>query len=206
MPWTMLAWLAWLALAPARAMPVAEGADPDSGIELLGHAVPALQVDRWARGGPLTPADLRGRVVLVRFWTSECHFCAATLPALERLRRAHGDSLVVIGIYHPEPVRHVSDRVIVRAAEKLGFHGPIAVDGHERTLNSWWLDGHPERDWTSPSFLIDREGRVRWVHGGGEYHPSDDPRHARCDLQWRELERALAQVLAEPDSLTTRRE
>jgi len=35
------------------------------------------------------------------------------------------------------------------------------------------------------------------VHGGGEYHPSDDPQHARCDAQYRELERVLAEVLAE---------
>jgi len=36
---------------------------------------------------------------------------------------------------------------------------------------------------------------VRWVHGGGEYHPSADPRHARCDVQWRGLEQVLATEL-----------
>ena len=47
------------------------------------------------------------------------------------------------------------------------------------------------------SFLIDRDGMIRWVHGGGEYHPSADPAHARCTVQYRELEKTLAVVLAE---------
>jgi hypothetical protein len=50
------------------------------------------------------------------------------------------------------------------------------------------------------SFLIDRQGVIRWVHSGGEYHRSSDPAHARCDMQYRELEKTLAAVLAEPAS------
>src|SRR5438034_642643 len=65
------------------------------------------------------------------------------------------------------------------------------------TLDRYWLDGNPERNWTSVSFLIDRDGVIRWVHGGGEYHPSDDPAHLRCDAEYRGLEQALAQALAE---------
>ena len=53
------------------------------------------------------------------------------------------------------------------------------------------------------SFLIDREGRIRWVHGGGEYHRSDDPAHALCAIQYRELERTLARALAEPAPTAT---
>ena len=84
-----------------------------------------------------------------------------------------------------------------RVAKRLGFAGRIAVDRDWATLDRYWLDGHPERDWTSVSFLVDRGGVIRWVHGGGEYHRSDDPRHARCDLQYHELERALAAALVE---------
>ena len=43
-------------------------------------------------------------------------------------------------------------------------------------LRRWWLDGG-KRDYTSASFLIDRQGLIRWVHGGGELHPSSDPAH-----------------------------
>jgi thiol-disulfide isomerase/thioredoxin len=177
--------------------------DPDSGAELLGAPAPDWSFTRWI-GPPLSLAELRGKVVLVRWWTEGCHFCATTLPELEALRRRHAeDGLVVIGVFHPKPPREVSDRHIRATAKRLGFGGPIAVDRDWTTLDRYWLGGHPERDWTSVSFLIDREGMIRWVHGGGEYHPSADPAHARCALQYRELEKTLATVLAERPHATS---
>ncbi len=171
--------------------------DPDSGAELLDAPAPAWSFTRWI-GPPLSLAQLRGKVVLVRWWTEGCHFCATTLPELEALRRKHGDEgLVVIGVFHPKPPREVSDRRIVSLARRLGFRGPIAVDREWVTLDRYWLAANPERAWTSVSFLIDRAGHIRWVHGGGEYHPSDDPAHARCVVEYRELEKMLATVLAE---------
>jgi thiol-disulfide isomerase/thioredoxin len=167
--------------------------NPDSGTELLGTAAPAWTFDRWVRGGPLRLDRLRGKVVLLRWWTEGCRFCRTTLPELERLRAAHaGGDLVVVGVFHPKPARKVSDRHVLKLAKELGWNGPIALDAAWQTLGRYWLDGDPERNWTSVSFLIDREGVIRWVHGGGEYHRSDDPRHAACDLAMRELERTLA--------------
>jgi thiol-disulfide isomerase/thioredoxin len=172
--------------------------DPDSGIELLNTPAPDWTFTRWI-GHPLSLEGLRGKVVLVRWWTEGCHFCANTLPELETLRRDHAaEGLVVVGAFHPKPPREVSDRHIQAKAKRLGFSGPIAVDRDWTTLDRYWLAGHPERDWTSVSFLIDRRGVIRWVHGGGEYHRSADPAHARCVLQLRELEQALATALAEP--------
>lgn len=174
--------------------------NPDSGAELIGRPAPPWLFQRWVRGGPLTLEQLRGKVVLMRFWTEECRFCAATLPAIEDLRRRYGDrGLVVIAAFHP-PQAHAkhSDARIVAVADSLGFGGPIACDQDWKTLDRWWLDGHPDRNWVSVSFLIDRDGIVRWVHGGGEYHPSDDPRHHRCDVKFHELEAALEPLLAPP--------
>ena len=173
--------------------------DPDSGAELIGRPAPAWSFDRWIRTEPLSLGQLRGKVVLLRWWTQGCHFCDATLPGLESLRKRHAkDGLVVLGVFHPKPPREVSDRRIVGTAVALGFGGPLAVDRHWSTLERYWLGGHPDRNWTSVSFLIDRDGHIRWVHGGGEYHRSNDPRHHRCDLQYQDLERALAEALASP--------
>lgn len=172
--------------------------DPDSPAGRLDAPAPDWSFTRWI-GPALTLADLRGRVVLVRWWTEGCRFCRATLPELERLRLRHEqDGLVVIGAFHPKPPREVGDRHITSLARKLGFHGRIAVDRDWATLDRYWLDGHPGRNWTSVSFLIDRAGIVRWVHPGGEYHRSDDPAHARCGRQLEELERMLGVTLAEP--------
>jgi thiol-disulfide isomerase/thioredoxin len=191
-----------LGLAATAWCPPAHGAetppDPDSGAELLGTPAPAWSFDRWLHGKPLSLRDLRGKVVLIRWWTEGCHFCRATLPVIETLaKRESKNGLVVIGVFHPKPPGKVRDRHVLDVASELGFTGPIAIDSHWKTLERYWLDANPERSWTSVSFLIDRDGRIRWVHGGGEYHPSDDPEHARCDAQYRELERVLAQVLAE---------
>jgi thiol-disulfide isomerase/thioredoxin len=172
--------------------------EPGAGIDLLGKPAPAWTFTRWI-GAPRSLESLRGKVVLLRWWTEGCHYCAATLPDLEALRKAHaGDGLVVIGVYHPKPPREVSDKTIVAAAKRLGFQGLLAVDRDWTTLDRYWLSHDPEGSWTSVSFLIDRAGAIRWVHGGGEYHRSDDPAHARCAAQYAELERTLARVLAEP--------
>jgi glutathione peroxidase-family protein len=189
-------------VAPAAAPDApAERYDPDSGAELLGTPAPAWEVERWVRGGPLTLEALRGQVVLVRWWTEECRFCEATLPGLERLRKRYGDDgLVVVGMFHPKPQRDRSNAHILGVAKRLGFEGPIAFDRDWKTLERYWLDGHPERNWTSVSFLIDRDGRFVWVHGGGEYHRTDDPAHARCDVQWNELMESLGRAIATPAS------
>ena len=170
----------------------------------IGRPAPGFGFERWIRTPPLSLETLRGKVVLVRWWTDGCPYCASTLPALETLRARYADrGLVVIGAYHPKPPREVSDRQILTVAKKLGFEGPVALDREWSTLERYWLGGHPERGWTSVSFLIDREGVVRWLHGGGEYHPSSDPRHASCDLEYRGLESALNAALAEPARAAT---
>ncbi|MBI3539764.1 MAG: redoxin domain-containing protein [Candidatus Eisenbacteria bacterium] len=187
--------------APREARPMSHAAladDPDSGVEMIGKPAPAWTFTRWI-GPPLSLEGLRGKVVLVRWWNEGCYFCAATLPAIERLRIAHAaEGLVCVGVFHPKPPHEVKDAHVAALAKRLGFHGALALDRDWQTLDRYRLDGHPDRDWTSVSFLIDREGVVRWVHGGGEYHPSSDPAHARCDLQYADLERVLAKVLAEP--------
>ena len=181
------------------AAPGAATDDPDSGAEMIGRPAPAWRFDRWIAAPAREPADYRGRVVLVRWWTEGCHFCETTLPALEALRVAHADEgLEVIGVFHPKPPRKVSDQHVREAAKERGFHGTLAVDTRWKALDRWWLDGHPERNWTSVSFLLDRDGIVRWVHGGGEYHPSTDPQHHRCAVQHEELVRVLERLLAEP--------
>lgn len=187
---------ALLVLAAAPAAPSAPADDPDSGAELIGHPAPDWAFTRWVRGPRRTLEDYRGKVVLVRWWTEGCRFCRSTLPAIEGLGRQHARDLVVIGVFHPKPEpREVDDAHILAVARRLGFSGPIAFDRDWKTLDRYWLGGHPERNWTSVSFLIDRDGVIRWVHGGGEYHPSSDPAHQRCDLEYRGLEKALASAL-----------
>ena len=193
----LVASLAWpVALhATCAAVPKAP-LDADSPADVLDKPARAWTFERWVDTKPLTLASLQGKVVLVRWFNTNCNYCGNTLPALETLRTKYAaQGLVVVGVFHPKPPHPVSDAVVKKTARELGFNGPLAVDETWSTLDRWWLDGHPDRNWTSVSFLIDRDGVVRWVHGGGEYHPSTDPRHASCDVRYAELERTIRRLL-----------
>ena len=186
--------------APAAAAPHAHGATEgsDSPADLIGKPARAWTFTRWVDTPPLTLEGLRGKVVLVRWFTNGCPYCKNTLPSLERLRKRYASQgLVVVCVYHPKPARDVSDATVREHARKLGFSGPLALDEEWITLNRWWLMNHPDRNWTSVSFLMDRQGIVRWGQGGGEYHPSDDPGHAACAARHAELERTIRQLLAD---------
>lgn len=174
--------------------------DADSPAKVMDQPARAWSFTRWVDSPPLTLAGSKGKVVLMRWFNTGCRFCTTTLPAIETLRtRYASQGLVVVGVFHPKPVGKVNDAFVRRTARKLGFRGPIAVDEDWSTLERWWLADHPQGNWTSVSFLLDRDGVVRWAHGGGEYHASDDPRHATCDASYKELERTVRRLLAERD-------
>ena len=71
---------------------------------------------------------------------------------------------------------------------RFGFTFPVAIDREWKTLQRWWLN-HESRGWTSVTFVIDRKGIIRHIHGGGAYYEGD-PGLTR-------LEKALTDALAE---------
>jgi peroxiredoxin len=154
---------------PPTRIAIGEGASAIDATTIVGKPAPAWDVE-WF-GEPVTLDDLRGQVVLVRWFTEGCPYCKSTAPTLVALHdELAARGLAVIGIYH-----HKSDAPLVaedvRAfADELGFRFPIAIDRGWRTLDRWWMDDHPT-SWTSVSFLIDRRGVVRYVHTGGAYAP-----------------------------------
>ena len=138
------------------------------GDELLDKPASAWEASDWINSPPLTLADLRGKVVLVRWFTStDCPYCSATAPALNQLDedfRARG--LVVVGMYHHKASSPLDPKQVRGWVGDYKFKFPVAVDRDWRTLHRWWLDGR-ERDFTSVSFLIDKRGVIRRVHPGG---------------------------------------
>ena len=144
---------------------------------LVGQPVrdwPAKPAERWVQGGPLTLSGLRGKVVLVRFFTDpSCPYCKETAPALQGLHHEFGPAgLVVIGVYTPKPDPRPVDAEEVRGTVRAyGFEFPVVVDEDWGALRALWLDREPSADFTSASLLIDRRGIVRHVHEGGAYPP-----------------------------------
>src|SRR5262245_49000993 len=169
---------------------------------ILGQPVPdwpAKAPAQWVQGGPLDLEALRGKVVLIRFFTStECPYCSATAPALNEFHRAFGpQGLVVIGMYtpkpHPQPTPIGKVREVVKA---YGFTFPVAVDDDWGALRTLWLDRVPGASFTSASLLVGRDGRLRHVHEGGTFAKEGGDDQAKKD--YRKMREAIVAALAEP--------
>lgn len=144
----------------------------------VGTKAPEWEVTNWMNSDALKLGDLKGKVVLVRWWFGPgCPFCKATAPALNEFHSRNKDQgLVVIGFYHHKANTPLSPARVQRTAKDYQFEFPIAIDEAKdsgwRTLNRWWLNDDKRR-WTSVSFLIDRQGVIRHVHPGGQYVKGD---------------------------------
>jgi cytochrome c biogenesis protein CcdA/thiol-disulfide isomerase/thioredoxin len=116
-------------------------------------------------GRPLTLSALRGKVVLVDFWTYSCINCQRTLPHVEAWYREYAkDGFVVVGVHTPEfAFEHVVSNVRSQAAA-LGVRYPVAVDDNYATWNAY------SNQYWPADYLIDAQGNVRHVHfGEGDY-------------------------------------
>jgi cytochrome c biogenesis protein CcdA/thiol-disulfide isomerase/thioredoxin len=116
-------------------------------------------------GKPLALSALRGKVVLVDFWTYSCINCQRTLPHIEAWYREYAkDGFVVVGVHTPEfAFEHVVSNVRAQAAA-LGVRYPVAIDDNYATWNAY-----ANQYWPA-DYLIDAHGYVRHVHfGEGDY-------------------------------------
>jgi peroxiredoxin len=173
-----------------------------AGQELIGTPAKQWFLDGWLDGTESTQPtleNLRGQVVLIRFWTATCPYCAASLPALSTLaaqKREQG--LVVLGLHHPKPFGTTTSAMTLQKVLKdWQVDIPVGQDSRWQTLKTYWLDERP-RTATSVTFLIDRKGIIRWIHPGVEYHPDDkQPGHEQCVSDWQDLVQAVTLLLQE---------
>lgn len=170
---------------------------PADGSELVGEELGEWQLAGWANTGGASPtmASLRGRVVVVRFWTVGCPYCEETMPALQKLSEELRDQPVTfVGAFHAKPESSEAD--LKRPLEairdwKVSF--PLAIDREWRTLRSWWLErGH--RHASSVTFVLGKDGRVVHVHPGPTYFPSNDPAQADANRDYLALRNAIVEA------------
>jgi cytochrome c biogenesis protein CcdA/thiol-disulfide isomerase/thioredoxin len=130
-----------------------------------GSAPDVHDVSAWINSRPLSLPGLRGKVVLVDFWTYSCINCLRTLPYLKAWdARYRSKGLVVLGVHTPE-FAFERDLGNVRAAVKrLGVRYPVALDN---AYGTW--KAYSNQYWPA-DYLVDQAGRVRDVHfGEGDY-------------------------------------
>jgi peroxiredoxin len=150
--------------------------------KLIGTQATEWELTDWINSKPLTLEGLRGKVVLVRWWTGpSCRFCSATAPALKEFDSSYASKgLVVLGVYHHKGDGPLKLETAKQCVRDFGFEFPVAVDPEWKTLKRWWLTS-PDRKWTSVTFLIDRNGIIRHIHPGGSYVKGEEGYQAMQD-------------------------
>jgi len=146
---------------------------PKDGVDIIGTRAPAFEGLTWLNSEPLTIDELKGKVVLVRFWLVGCPYCTNSAASLVEFHKKYTDKgLVIIGVHHPKSKETMNNELVKKQAKVFGFEFPIAQDLEWKTINSYWLGGK-KRSFTSSSILIDKNGIIQFVHDGGEFFRSD---------------------------------
>ena len=165
-------------LAPGRDTP------PETGMSLddfaAATATPALATlegtlppfdgaTEWINSPPLTPESLRGKVVLVDFWTFACYNCLNALPHVKALYAKYKDrGFVVVGVHTPELTRERVVDNVRREVKRLGINYPVVIDND----NTIWNAFHNQY-WPA-AYYADATGRLRFYHfGEGRYEEQD---------------------------------
>lgn len=122
-------------------------------------------IQEWINTTPLTLSSLKGKVVLLDFWTYSCINCIRTLPYLKDwYHKYKKEGLVVIGIHSPEFAFEQQLENVDNAVKKFGLTYPIALDNQLKTwinFNNHYWPAH---------YLINQQGQIVYIHlGEGEY-------------------------------------
>jgi thiol-disulfide isomerase/thioredoxin len=122
-------------------------------------------VDQWLNTAPLSIEKLRGKVVLVEFWTYTCINCLHVLPHTQELYdRYRNDGLVVVGVHTPEYDEERVPANVAAAVKRLGITYPVAQDNGYATWNAYGNQYWPAL------YLIDQQGRIVYrTVGEGNY-------------------------------------
>lgn len=158
----------------------------------IGDIAPAFTKMEWIQSPPLILSDLKGKVVLIRWWTDQCIYCVQSADALNTWHKSYSDSgLVVIGLYHPKPLPKQCDIEEIREfAMEKEFQFPIAIDNQWTNLKKFKGELNPE-NFTSLSFLIGKDSKIIYIHPGGEYHETLEKGHENCVRDYYEIQQRI---------------
>lgn len=149
-------------------------------------AAPELNgVVGWINSKPLSLKDLKGKVVLIDFWTYSCINCLRTLPYVKEWARKYQDQgLVVIGVHTPEFAFEKVISNVQRAVGELGVTYPVAIDNNYAVWKAF------DNNYWPAHYFIDKEGIIRHHHfGEGSYSESEAVIQKLLGLQEGQIEK-----------------
>jgi thiol-disulfide isomerase/thioredoxin len=126
-------------------------------------------ISNWFNSAPLNMAKLRGKMVLVDFWTYGCVNCVNTLPHVTELYAKYRDrGLVVVGVHTPEFPFEKSASNVQAALKRHGIIYPVAQDNESQTWNTYGNQYWPAQ------YIVDQSGKIVFQHAGeGQYEQMD---------------------------------
>lgn len=127
------------------------------------------RANAWLNSPPLNTASLRGKVVLIDFWTFGCINCRHALPHVQAWADKYkAEGLVVIGVHSPEFATERDINNVKRAAHDMGLSFPIAIDNDFAIWRSFSNQYWPAH------YFVDAQGRIRYHHfGEGDYEEAE---------------------------------
>ncbi len=134
-----------------------------------GRVPPLDGAVQWLNSPPLTAAGLKGKVVLVDFWTYSCINCLRAIPYVEAWAQKYKDQgLVVIGVHAPEFAFEKNVDNVKKAIADLGITYPVAIDNNYAIWRAF------DNEYWPAHYFIDAQGQVRHHHfGEGDYDQSE---------------------------------
>ena len=141
-----------------------------SGLPVLGNAREFVGITNWLNGNPQSITSLRGKVVLIDFWTYTCINCIRTLPHVTSWYDTYKDQgFVVIGVHSPEFAFEKESSNVATAIKEHAIHYPVAQDNDFATWKAYGNQYWPAE------YLIDAQGRIRATHSGeGDYGATEE--------------------------------
>ena len=159
------------ATAQPKSMPALKLASARVKVPLndYGAAPEFMGISHWLNTPGLSLDALRGKVVLVDFWTYSCINCLRTLPHLEEWNKEYrSKGLVIVGVHTPEFAFEHDYGNVTEAVRKLGVKYPVAMDNGYKTWNAY------QNEFWPAEYLLDQQGHVRHIHfGEGEYDKTE---------------------------------
>jgi thiol-disulfide isomerase/thioredoxin len=161
--------------------------------ERAGVAPEIKGIHEWFNSDPLTIARLRGRVILVDFWTYSCINCIRTFPYLKAWDEKYRDKgLVIIGVHSPEFGFEKDSENVRRAIQQYGIKYPVAMDNDQKTWKAYANHYWPHK------YLIDAQGNIRYEQPGeGGYAETEEMIRKLLVEAGRSLDEEPTRVVAE---------
>jgi len=134
-----------------------------------GNAPDFIAGGKWFNSDPLTMSGLRGKVVLVDFWTYTCINCIRTLPYLTSWHEKYKDKgLVIVGVHTPEFEFEKNPDNVEKALKDFGITYPVMQDNDYKTWRAY-----ANRYWPA-KYMVDKNGKIRYTHfGEGDYDETE---------------------------------